>query len=409
MSESSVLYHQLNNGIRIVYRQIDSPVSYLGLMVGAGTRDEKPKENGIAHFIEHAVFKGTDNLTARQLINKIESVGCDLNAYTTKEETTFYASTLTAHYERALHLIADMTFHPSFPKNELNKERLVIYDEIESYNDSPSELIYDDFENLIFQEHSLHNPILGEPKTLRWLTSDKLHNFMQTAYNPDAMVFFTLSSLPFCKVLRWAEKYLSCCPYPSRAFTRQPPTQYLVAETSFHKHTHQTHCMLGNIAYPIGHDKQLGLYLLNNILGGSGMNSLLNLAVREKNGLVYTIESNYTPLSDTGYWSVYFAADESHKEQCLNIVYRQLQRLIDKPMTATTLHKYQKQLLGQMAIMAENRENDALTMAKQVLYQNVATSWQDTYKKIEQLTPDDLFHIANECYQLSDLSLLQYT
>lgn len=409
MSETSIRYHRFNNGIRLIYQPIDSPVSYLGLMVGTGTRDENPKENGIAHFIEHTVFKGTHNLSARQIINKIECVGCDINAYTTKEETTFYAATLTSHYQLALHLIADMIFHPSFPQKELNKERLVIYDEIESYNDSPSDLIYDDFENLIFNNHALQNPILGVPKTLRWLTSDKLHNFMQYAYNPDAMVFFTLSSLPFSKVLKWAEKYLSDCPYPSRTFTRQPPVQYTAAQTDFHKHTHQTHCMLGTLAYPIGHDKQLGLYLLNNILGGSGMNSLLNLAVREKNGLVYTIESNYTPLSDTGYWSVYFAADATHKEQCLDIVHQQLKRLTDKPLSTSTLHKYQKQLLGQMAIMAENRENNALTMAKQVLYQNVATTWQDTCSKIEQLTPDNLIQIANECYLPSNLSLLQYT
>lgn len=409
MSDYSVYYHQFANGIRLVYQQIDSPVSYLGLMVGAGTRDEEQKENGIAHFIEHAVFKGTTSLSSRQIINKIEDVGCDLNAYTTKEETVFYASTLSAYYDRALRLITDMVFHPSFPTEELNKERLVIYDEIESYNDSPSDLIYDDFEDLIFQGHSLHNPILGEPKTLRWINGDKMHRFMQRAYNPDAMVFFTLSSLPFNKVLQHAERYLSDCPYPSRDFVRQAPTAYRAAETSFHKHTHQVHCMLGNIAFPIGHTHQLGLYLLNNILGGSGMNSLLNLAVREKNGLVYTIESNYTPLSDTGYWSVYFAADEDKRDQCLDLIHRQLQRLVDKPLSPTMLRKYQKQLLGQMAIMAENRENNALAMAKHVLYQNVAPSWQETYKEIARLETSDLYRIANECYRGEDVSVLMYS
>lgn len=408
MSEDATYYCQLDNGIRIVHRQNASPVSCLGLMVGAGTRDEDPKENGIAHFVEHAVFKGTTSLTSRQIINRIENVGCDLNAYTTKEETTFYASTLTTYYERALQLIADMLFHPSFPAEELRKERLVIYDEIESCNDSPSELIYDDFENLIFRNHPLHNPILGEPKTLRWLTGEKLHRFMHYAYNPDAMVFFSLSSLPFSKVKRLAEKHLAASPYQSRAFLRQPPADYRPAEAVFHKHTHQTHCMLGGLAYPVGHADQLGLYLLNNILGGSGMNSLLNLAVREKNGLVYTIESNYTPLSDTGYWSVYFASEENNKERCLALVNKQLQRLVDKPMSVVTLCKYQRQLLGQMAIMAENGENNALAMAKQVLYQNVAPVWQTVYKKIEQLTPADLFRIANECYRPSSLSLLQY-
>lgn len=408
MSDTTTYYGQLANGIRLVHRQIDSPVSYVGLMVGTGTRDEEPKENGIAHFVEHAVFKGTSTLSARQIINRIENVGCDLNAYTTKEETVFYAAMLTSYYERALRLIADMVFRPSFPADELNKERLVVYDEIESYNDSPSELIYDDFENLIFREHPLHAPVLGEPKTLRWLNGDKLHRFMQRTYNTDAMVFFSLSSLPINKVQRMAEKYLTDTPYGSRNFRRNAPIGYKAAQATFHKHTHQTHCMLGGLAYPIGHNSQLGLYLLNNILGGAGMNSMLNLAVREKKGLVYTIESNYTPLSDTGYWSVYFASDEKDKEQCIALINKQLKQLADKPMSVVTLRKYQRQLLGQMAIMAENQENNALSMAKQVLYQNVAPTWQSTYKKIEQLTPHELFSIANECFRLAQISVLQY-
>ncbi len=408
MTEITTYYHTLPNGIRIVHRQTESPVAYLGIMIGAGTRDEDPKQNGMAHYIEHTVFKGTQHRSARQIINRIENIGGELNAYTTKEETTFYAATLSQYFARTLELIADMVLYPTFPKKETDKERTVIYDEILSYNDSPSELIYDDFENLIFNGHSLQMPILGTRQTLRYLTDKKALQFMQDTYNTDRMVFFSISNLPFKKVVAYAEKYLSDTPYHTREFTREAPANYTAQRAEYHKHTHQTHVMLGTRAFPIGHEKHLTLYLLNNIIGGSGMNSLFNLALREQRGLVYTIESNYTPLSDTGYWATYFASEPQDTDLCLELIYKQLKNLREKPLSDSTFRKYLRQLLGQMAISAENQESNALSMAKSTLYQNAAPAWQDVYAQVAQLTPHDLFVLANELFLPQQISMLLY-
>ncbi len=408
MKDITTYYHTLPNGIRIVHRQTQSPVAYLGIMIGTGTRDENPKQNGMAHYIEHTVFKGTQHRTSRQIINRIENIGGELNAYTTKEETTFYAATLSQHFNRTLELIADLVLYPTFPKKETDKERTVIYEEILSYNDSPSELIYDDFENLLFNGHSLQMPILGTRQTLRYLTDKKALLFMQDTYNTDRMVFFSISNLPFNKVVAYAEKYLSNTPYHTRQFTRIAPTTYTAQQAEYQKHTHQTHVMLGTRAFPIGHDKQLALYFLNNIIGGAGMNSLFNLVLREQRGLVYTIESNYTPLSDTGYWATYFASEPQDTELCLYLIHKQLKKLREKPLADNTFRKYLRQLLGQMAISAENQENNALSMAKSTLYQNAAPAWQDVYTQVAQLTPHDLFMLANELFQPQQISTLLY-
>ncbi len=402
-------YYTLKNGIRIVHRQTSSPVAYLGLMIGTGTRDEVPSQNGMAHFIEHCVFKGTQKRTARQIINRIENIGGDINAYTTKEETTFYAATLAQYFSRTLELISDMVFHPTFPKKEVDKEREVIYDEIQSYNDSPSELIYDDFENLLFANHPLQMPILGTRRTLRSLNGKKALEFMQTNYTPNRIVFFSSSNLPFSKVINYAERYLSDINASFTEQTRQifiPNHQSLSA--TFRKHTHQNHVMIGTHAFPLGHEKQLPLYFLNNIIGGSGMNSLLNLSLREQRGLVYTIESNYTPLSDTGYWATYFASEPQDTEQCIALIYKQMKQLREKPISQTALRKYQKQILGQMAIAAENQENNTLSMAKSTLYLNAAPAWQETYARIAELTPIDLYRLANEVFQEDNIYTLLY-
>ncbi len=413
--EQNTYYHTLKNGIRIVHRETSSPVSYLGLMVGAGTRDEEPTQNGMAHFIEHCVFKGTQHRTARQIINRIENIGGDINAYTTKEETTFYAAALTQYFSRTLELIADMVFHPTFPKKEIDKEREVIFDEIQSYNDSPSELIYDDFENLLFAGHPLQMPILGTKRTLRSLNDKKALAFMQKHYTPNRIVFFSISSLPFKKIIAYAEKYLenpqwaASISEPTENIYRVTPTPLLQGtQGTFHKHTHQTHVMLGTRAFPIGHEKQLPLYFLNKIIGGSGMNSLLNLSIREQRGLVYTIESNYTPLSDTGYWATYFASEPQDTDLCIELVHKQLKSLREKPLSQTAFQKYLRQLLGQMAISAENQENNALTMAKSTLYLNHAPKWQDTYQHVANLTPHDLFLVANEVFTPEQITTLLY-
>lgn len=417
-------YHNLPNGLQIVHRKTTSPVVYVGIMVGAGTRHELPNENGMAHYIEHCVFKGTQHYTARQIINHIEGIGGEINAYTTKEETTFYAATLRQHFRTTLHLLAEMVLRPTFSQKETDKEVTVILDEIESYNDSPSELIYDDFENMIFEGSSLAMPILGTKKTLRRISKspDIALNWMQQHYRSERMVLFVLGNVTTQQVISAAEKELLAhspqdvqYPIANREASHSPQgVQYPIAAPAasntrlYRRHTHQTHIMLGSHAYPIGHPKQLTMYLLNNILGGGSMSSRLYLSLREKYGLVYNIDSQAIPLSDTGYWNIYLACEPQHKDQCLELCHKELKQLRDTALTSSQLQRALRQLEGQMAISAENQENNALAMAKQMLYHHHAPTWQDTFARIQTITPTQLQDVANEVFAPEKIYTLLY-
>ena len=407
-------YHNLPNGVQIVHRKTTSPVVYVGIMVGAGTRHELPNENGMAHYIEHCVFKGTEHYTARQIINHIEGIGGEINAYTTKEETTFYAATLSNHFRTTLHLLAEMVLRPTFSKKETDKEVTVILDEIESYNDSPSELIYDDFENMIFEGTSLAMPILGTKKTLKRISKSPQYplDWMAQHYRPERMVLFVLGNVTTRQVISAAEKELGEAFSISSASRTTSPSSLTSASSAatrtYRRHTHQTHIMLGSHTYPIGHPKQLTMYLLNNILGGGSMSSRLYLSLREKHGLVYNIDSQAVPLSDTGYWNIYLACEPQHKDQCLELCHKELQTLRDVRLTSSQLQRALRQLEGQMAISAENQENNALAMAKQMLYHHHAPAWQETFAKVQQITPTQLQEVANEVFDAKKIATLQY-
>ncbi len=410
---TQTFYHILPNGIKIVHRRTPSPVAYIGVTVGAGTRDEAPEENGMAHYIEHCVFKGTTHHSARQIIHAIEGIGGEINAYTTKEETTFYAAILAEHVQLTLHLIAEMLLQPTFKKEETDKERMVILDEIESYNDSPSELIYDDFESLVFAGSSLAMPILGTKKTLRHISSKPEYplKWMQTHYRPERMVIFCQGDVKPEKIIRLAEKefgHLTATRSYSEAVIQQSGLTATERERSFRKHTHQVHSMLGGKAYPLGHENQLAMFLLNNILGGGSLNSRLNLSLRESKGLVYTVESTYTPLSDTGYWCVYWACDPEDYEQSLGLVHKELDLLCERPLSEAALQKALVQLRGQLAISAQNQENSALAMAKSMLYRGSAPEWQETMQKIERTTVQQIQNVAKEIFNPSNFYILTY-
>ena len=407
-------YHNLPNGLQIVHRKTLSPVVYVGIMIGAGTRHEQPEENGMAHYIEHCLFKGTEHYTARQIINHIEGIGGEINAYTTKEETTFYAATLNNHFRTTLHLLADMVLRPTFNKKETDKEVTVILDEIESYNDSPSELIYDDFENMIFEGSSLAMPILGTKKTLRRISKSPQYplNWMAKHYRPERMVLFVQGNVSTKQVIAAAEKeLLASSPYRPIDYSPSPiaysPSPIAYSRT-YKRHTHQTHVMLGSHTYPIGHPKQLTMFLLNNILGGGSMSSRLYLSLREKYGLVYNIDSQAVPLSDTGYWNIYLACEPQHKDQCLELCHKELKQLRDTRLTATQLQRALRQLEGQLAISAENQENNALAMAKQMLYHHRAPQWQETFAKVQKITPEQLQEVANEVFAPEKIYTLLY-
>ena len=418
---SQTFYHILPNGVKIVHRWTPSPVAYVGVMVGAGTRHEAPEENGMAHYIEHCVFKGTAHHSARQIIHAIEGIGGEINAYTTKEETTFYAAILAEHVQLTLHLIAEMILQPTFKKEETDKERMVIMDEIESYNDSPSELIYDDFENLVFAGSSLEMPILGTKKTLKHISSSPSYplEWMKKNYRPERMVVFCQGNLKPERFFRLAEKEFGSLPTQPQN-TPNPDGQPTVNrqstdgqspckfEVSYLKNTHQVHAMMGGKAYPLGHEKQLPMFLLNNILGGGSLNSRLNLSLRESKGLVYTVESTYTPLSDTGYWCIYWACDPEDYTQSLALVQKELDKLRETPLSPAALRHALIQLRGQMAISAQNQENAALAMAKSMLYHGSAPDWQQTFEKIANTTSQQLFEVANDLFFLQNRYILTY-
>ena len=414
---TQTFYHILPNGVKIVHLRTPSPVAYIGVMVGVGTRDELPEENGMAHYIEHCVFKGTARHSARQIINAIEGIGGEINAYTTKEETTFYAAILCEHVQLTLHLIAEMILQPAFRKEETDKERMVIMDEIESYNDQPSELIYDDFESLVFAGSSLAQPILGTKKTLRHISSkpEFAKNWMAQHYTPDRMVVFCQGDIKPEKIFRLAEREFGALekkvqmhsePTVNRRSTdSQSQERHRV---TYPKHTHQVHAMLGGRAYELGHEDQLAMYLLNNILGGGSLNSRLNLSLRESKGLVYTVESTYTPLSDTGYWSVYWACEPMHYTDSLALVRKELDRLGSEALSEAALKRALQQLRGQMAIAAQNQENSALAMAKSMLYFSHAPEWQETFAKIARTDTRQLQRIAQDVFSEKNLYILTY-
>ena len=407
---SQTFYHNLPNGVKIVHRWTPSPVAYVGVMVGTGTRDERPEENGMAHYIEHCVFKGTTHHSARQIIQAIEGIGGEINAYTTKEETTFYAAILAEHVQLTLHLIAEMLTEAAFKKEETDKERMVILDEIESYNDSPSELIYDDFENLVFAGSPLAQPILGTKKTLKHISSKPSYaqEWMQTHYTPDRMVVFCQGDVKPERFFRIAEKAFGTLTRNPREPRESREPCYLERTRAYKKHTHQVHAMLGGRAYKIGHALQLPMFLLNNILGGGSLNSRLNLSLRESKGLVYTVESTYTPLSDTGYWCIYWACDPEDYSLSFSLVRKELDKLMETPLSRSALQHALVQLRGQLAISAQNQENSALALAKSVLYRGYAPEWQETMRQIEQTTELQLQEVAQELFEAQKTFILTY-
>lgn len=381
--------HTLSNGLRIIHEPSSSKVAYCGFAVDAGTRDEAENEQGMAHFVEHLIFKGTRKRKAWHILNRMENVGGDLNAYTNKEETVIYSAFLTEHFGRALELLADIVFHSTFPQNEIEKETEVIIDEIQSYEDTPSELIFDDFEDMIFRNHPLGRNILGRPDLLKKFRSEDAMAFTSRFYQPSNMVFFVLGDFNFQKIVRQVEKLLVDLPLVTVENQRTIPPLYVPEQLVVHKETHQAHVMIGSRGYNAYDDKRTALYLLNNILGGPGMNSRLNVSLRERRGLVYTVESNLTSYTDTGAFCIYFGTDPEDVDTCLKLTYKELKRMRDVKMTSSQLMAAKKQLIGQIGVASDNNENNALGMAKTFLHYNKYESSESVFRRIEALTQKD--------------------
>lgn len=400
--------YTLSNGLRIILQPTEGQVSYAGFAINAGTRDERADQPGMAHFVEHMLFKGTEKRKAWHILNHMEKVGADLDAYTNKEETVVYSVFLQEHLKRAVDLMADLVFHSTFPQAEIEKETDVIIGEIQSYEDTPSDLIFDDFEDLIFSGHALGRDILGSAEALkRYTTADALA-FYRQFYVPENMVFFVTGKYEMKQVIRYVEKAVEEIPQTPLDYVRLSPSSYVAREQVQHRDTHQAHVMMGNRAYEGNSKKKLMLYLLTNLLGGTGMNSRLNVALREKRGLVYEVEANSTSYTDTGTFSIYFGCDLEDVDRCVALTRRELKKLCEKVLTISQLQALKKQTMGQIGVAQDNRENNALGMAKTFLHYNRFVTTEEVYKSMDRLTPVHLLEVANEVFGEQNLSTLIY-
>ena len=402
----NIYTHTLENGLRVIHRQFPSEISYCGVAINTGTRDEYSHEWGMAHFVEHMLFKGTKRRKAHHISNRMENVGGDLNAFTTKEETFIYSTFLKEYFPRAVELLGDIIFNSEFPQIQINREREVVLDEIDSYDDNPSELIYDDFENLMFSGHDIGHYILGEPHTLNSFNSDNVNSFVNRQYQTSKMVFFSFGKTPFSKVLKLTEKYFNIKQESVEAKNRVAPIITTPVTRIIDKNTTQTHVVLGWNKYNMYHPDRYVVYLLNSILGGGSLNSRLSRSLREKNGLAYNIESNISLYSDTGFYSIYFACDPKNKDKCLRLIKKELKSIMEKALTPMQLTVAKRQWKGQLGISAEMNENNALSMAKNYLHHKRFIDLEEVFSKVDAISAEQIKSVANELFSSEPFELI---
>ncbi len=444
--------YTLDNGLRIIHLPSDSKVVYCGYQINAGTRNEEPGEEGLAHFCEHVTFKGTERRKAWHILNCLESVGGDLNAYTNKEGTVYYSAILKEHIARAVDLLTDIVFHSVYPQAEIDKEVEVICDEIESYNDSPAELIYDEFENIIFKDSPLGHNILGTAEQVRSFKTEDALRFTRKLYRPDNAIFFAYGDIDFKKLVKLIRKALADddsgkvaenaansvgklaeekLPQISQITQISGDENSITTEKSvssvksvgpekypsvgkeiagqtivMQKNTHQAHVMIGTRAYDVNDSRRMPLYLLNNMLGGPGMNAKLNLALREHNGLVYTVESTMVAYGDTGIWSIYFGCDEHDVKRCLRLVRKELDKFMQKPLSEAQLKAAKKQIKGQVGVACDNRENFALDFGKSFLHYGWEKNVDRLYEQVDEITAEQIQVVAQELFDKDRLTTL---
>ena len=398
----------LSNGIRLIHSSVDSPVAHCGVLINTGSRDETPEEQGMAHFIEHTIFKGTVKRKAYHIISRLEDVGGEMNAYTSKEETAIHASFLCEYYERTIELFSDILIDSTFPERELKKEQEVIVDEINSYNDTPAELIFDEFEELIFEGHPMGRSILGTPDLVRSFQATDIRLFMGANYHTDQMVICSVGNIPARKFFHLATRYFERLQSNLRKENRIRFAQYLPKQKKLEKGTFQAHCILGGEAYDVHHPDRLPLVLLNSILGGQSGNSRLNLSLRERNGIAYNLESSYTAYSDTGTLTIYFGTDPENLDRALMLIDKEIKLLQNKSLGGLQLNKARKQLIGQLAMSQENHEDLMLAIGKSMLVFNKVESLVDIYKKISEISGSQLMEVANRLLLPGNLSRLIY-
>jgi predicted Zn-dependent peptidase len=401
--------HRLRNGIRIIHKPGNSHVAHCGIVINAGSRDESDAEQGLAHFIEHTIFKGTSKRRTYHILSHMENVGGELNAYTTKEDTCIYASFMNHYYPRWFDLMSDIVTNSVFPAKEIAKETAIIIDEINSYKDAPGEQIFDDFDAVIFNNHPLGRNILGTPALLKSFNKESIIRFMRKNYVTEEMVLCSVGRIEFPKLVKMAEKYFGVLPQNSRNNERVAFSNYMPTSKKVKRKNHQAHCMLGNHAYDSNHPLKTTLILLNNILGGPGLNSRLNMVIREKHGFCYNIESHYQPYSDSGILSIYFGTEKDYVEKTTSLIYKELKRLCENSMGSLSLKRAQQQLAGQVAISFESNLSEMLAIGKSMLLFDRVDNLEEITKKIEAVTPGMLLEAANEILNRDTLSSLTYS
>ena len=403
------LQHTLSNGLRIIgefiphYRSVS-----VGLWVESGSQYETPKENGISHFIEHMLFKGTKKRRAYHVLSCLENVGGELNAYTTKEETCIHASFLREHYNKAIELIADVAFNSTYPDNEVEKEKEVIIDEINSYRDTPAEEIFDEFENNLYRGHEMGRNILGTTELVGGYTRNDLFRFLKNNYSTNKMVVATIGDIPFNKfknkiISHFGDYQQNDTECHRKKFEGQP--KFTKIEE---RNNHLSHCIVGGLAYHIDSPEKMPMILLNNILGGPGMNSRLNLNIREKYGFAYTIESQYNAYSDTGNFSIYMGVDPHSLDKAVDLVFKELNKLKDNKLGTIQLSNAKNQLIGQLALSCESGLGELLSMTRSGFSKERIEPLSETVRKIRNIKSDDILRIANETFDDNNISLMIY-
>jgi len=401
-------YSTLENGIRMVHYPVRGGVAHCGMITGAGSRDESDDEHGLAHFIEHMLFKGTGRRKAYHVLSFLDDVGGELNAYTTKEETAIFASVLKEHYKRAVELIADIMTSASFPARELEKEKDVVIEEINSYLDTPAELIFDEFDGLVFSNASIGRSILGTPESVRSFSVEKIRRFIENNYDTTRMVFCSAGDISFREAERLFRKYFGIIPLNRGAGRRKFDPGYTPVALTRETGTNQAHCITGNLTYNLHDSRRPVMYLLNNILGGQGLNSRLNMSLREKNGYAYNVESNYHPYVDTGLFSIYFGTDQRNIERSFAIARREMNRLMTVRLGPVQLLRAKNQIKGYLARAYENHEHLMLSMGKSLLVFDKIERAESIYRKIDAITADQVMSTANEVFAPERMSSLIY-
>jgi len=401
--------YTLKNGIRVVHRQVShTKIAHCGFVLDVGSRDEDVQQQGLAHFWEHMAFKGTKHRKAFHIINRLEILGGELNAYTTKEKICFYASILDIHYEKAIDLLTDITFNSIFPDREIEKERSVILEEMSMYSDTPEDAIYDDFESIVFDKHPLGFNILGTADTVKSFQVKDFKKFLKDNVDTERLLFTSVGNIPFAKVKAFADKYLSSIPSRNATHSRKLFKKYKPSVVEKSRSTLQAHCMIGRTAYKLNDERRIPFFMLVNLLGGPAMNSRLNLALREKYGFVYGVEANYTPFIDTGLFSIYFATEKKQLDKSIHLVFKELKKLQEKPLGSMQLHMCKEQLMGQLAMAEESNINFMQMMGKSILDLGDVDTLETIFIKIRQIKAKTLVDLSREIFNEDELSFLTY-